>query len=378
MSAQNRYVPIARSLGALIRQHAPAGERQGRLTAPVVDALIEAGLFRLALPHEFGGAEVDPLTFSQVVEEVSSHDGSTGWCAMVGGLGGPIAAHLQPQTASLIFADADAFVVGPISPIGTATPVTGGFRVDGRWPFASGSPYARWIVAGCLSTAPSGNDVWCMAVLPSNEVEILQTWDASGLRATASHDIVIRDTFVPNERAFFVGRRPNVDRPLYHFPLFGLLAVGVAAVSLGIARRAIEEMIRLATSKTPMGMHRSLAYRPTAQIQAAQAEAARAAGRAHLTEALETAWERIESGARLAPDDRARLRLAATNATLSAARAVDLAYSVGGGSSVHMSNPLQRCFRDVHTATQHFSTAPQSLEQIGRVLLGAESDTSFL
>jgi alkylation response protein AidB-like acyl-CoA dehydrogenase len=166
---------------------------------------------------------------------------------------------------------------------------------------------------------------------------------------------------------------PIADGPLYAFPLFGLLALGIGAVCLGLARAAIDAFDEVAVDKVPAMSMRPLRAKPHAQMQRAQAEALTSSARAWLFAVVDEAWQVATAGDPITTIERARLRLVATNATRQAAAAVDLMYEAGGGSSVHESSPLQRCFRDVHTATQHMMVGPATYELAGRVLLGDDT-----
>jgi alkylation response protein AidB-like acyl-CoA dehydrogenase len=210
-------------------------------------------------------------------------------------------------------------------------------------------------------------------------VELIDTWNAVGLRGTGSGDFRFDHVFVPAGRsAQPFTATPFVDCPLGRFPNFTLLASGVAAVTLGIGRRAIDEVVALARDKTPQFSSRSLAQSPLAQLDVARAEGALGSARSFLLDELDRSWRIASAGDRVDVTQRARIRIAAGHATAEAARAVDLAYHVGGGSSVFTTSPLQRCFRDVHTATQHLMVQPRSLETAGKVLLGVDVDTSML
>ena len=201
----------------------------------------------------------------------------------------------------------------------------------------------------------------------------------SGLRATGSHDFAVRDLRVPAERvAAVIGARPRAEGPLYAFPLFGLLALSVAGVALGIARAALGDLEQLSGVKQPEGSRRLLAERPATQADVARAEAALRAARALLFDELDRAWESACGSGEIDLATRASLRLAATHATRSARAVVDTAYDLGGGSSLYDSSPLQRRFRDVHAATQHMLVNPATWELSGRVLLGLPTDTSLL
>ena len=218
-----------------------------------------------------------------------------------------------------------------------------------------------------------------MMLFPAADVRIVDTWTVSGLRGTGSHDMTVEDVLVPAERSVsLMDDRPREQGALYAFPAFGLLAFGIAAVALGIARAAIEELVRLAGGKRSQGSRRTLAERGVVQAEVAQAEALVRAGRAFLDDAIDRAWERAAADGAIGVEERVGLRLAATHATTSAARAVDLAYNAAGGTSVYAASPLQRCFRDVHVATQHAMVASATWELAGRILLGLDTDTSQL
>ena len=167
-------------------------------------------------------------------------------------------------------------------------------------------------------------------------------------------------------------------RAALRLSVFGLLALGIAGVALGIARRALDELVALAGGKTPTGSRRFLAERPVIHAEVARAEATLGAARAFLAETVGAAWERAQAAGAIEVRERARLRLAATHATLASARAVDLMYGAGGGTAVYAASPLQRCFRDIHVATQHMMVAPATLELAGRILLGLEADSAML
>jgi indole-3-acetate monooxygenase len=384
--SQAASLAAIRDLVSLVRHHAEEGERVGRIPAVVLEGLRDAGVFRLLVPRAYGGLEHDVMTFSQAVQAVAAADGSSGWIAMIGAIGGLVAGALPPATAAEIWRDADTIAVGPITPLGTATETAGGYVVNGRWPFASGCRQASWIVAGCIAECREGSHEsasktpfdWRLAILPASEVRILDTWSVSGLGATGSDDVEIVDALVPADRVIRFGGARIEAGPLYALPVQCFLAIGVASVALGIARAAIEELVRLAATKIPVGTTAPLARRPTAQIQAAQAEAAVRAAGALLHEELSEVWRALCEPRRLGVRERMLVRLAWTNATLSSARAVDLAYAAGGGTANYRTSPLQRSLRDIHAVTQHFSTAAPSLELLGKVLLDPAADPVLL
>jgi alkylation response protein AidB-like acyl-CoA dehydrogenase len=375
-----------RALGPTIRASADEIESGRRLPAPLVRQLAATGAFRLCVPGAIGGVEADVATLVEVIEETARADGSAGWCVMIGATSGAVSAYLPLNAAREIYGDADGISGGVFAPMGRATVDGDEYVVSGRWPFASGSQHCSWLMGGCLvlegekpRLLPSGAPEARMVLFPAERAEIVDTWTVSGLRGTGSHDIEVRDLRVPLERSVsLVTDPPRHGGTLYTFPIFGLLALGIAGVALGVARRAIEELVDLAGGKTPAGSKRRLADRAVVQMQVAQAEAAVRSARAFLFEAIGRSWQRSRDSGAVAPADRAELRLAATHATESCARAVDLMYTAGGGTSIYAVSPLQRCFRDIHVVTQHMMVAQPTYELVGRVLLGAAADLSQL
>jgi len=377
----------ARDLSARIASAAPEIEQQRRVPPALVADLACAGLFRMLVPRDAGGLEVEPGAMLDVLEEIARGDGSAGWAVMIGATTGVIAAYLPDAAARVIFAATpDGVTGGVFHPRGRATVVDGGYRVSGRWPLASGCQHCAWLLGGCIVFADgkpkpreNGAPEARMMIFPASEVTILDTWNVSGMRGTGSHDIAVEDVFVPAERSVWFSTDPvRRGGPLYAFPVFGLLALGIAAVATGIARGAIDDLLELAGAKVPTGSRRPLAERSATQATVAQATALVAASRAHLRAAVDEVWQAAASGAAITLEQRARLRLAATQSVRDAAKAVDLAYECGGATSIYADSPLQRRFRDVHVATQHVLVAPATFELAGRVLLGLPADTEML
>jgi alkylation response protein AidB-like acyl-CoA dehydrogenase len=208
-------------------------------------------------------------------------------------------------------------------------------------------------------------------VFPADQVEVLDTWNASGLRGTGSHDFQVNRAFVPADRAIILGvSPPAIRRPLYDVPILATLGVVVGAVGLGIARRAIDELVELGARKKPTGSQRLLLESSAVQERVAEAEAALRSARAFLFEAIEDAWGFAAAGEPLPLVEYTNLRVASANAAWQSAKAVDLMYHAGGGSSVHMTSPLQRCFRDVHVVTQHQRVNASVFSVAGRLYAG--------
>ncbi len=365
---------------AEIESRAPEIEQARRLPDDLAARMAAAGLFRMLVPERYGGGQAHPQVFFDTLAEASRADGAVGWVLMIGATTGLMAASLPDEWSRTLYAEhPDNITSGVTAPMGKATPVAGGMRVSGRWPFGSGCQVSRWICGGCLIMDPDGprqgphGPRSLLMFLPRDEVIIHEeTWHTSGLCGTGSHDIEVKDAFVPEGRWVELGTRARVDAPLYRFPTLGLLALGVSAVALGIAEHATAHFVELATEKVPTGSRRSLANRASAQKDLARADALIGAARALTREAIREAWEASVSSGGLDTAHKARLRLAASNNAWSAAEAVDLLYHAAGGTAVYSASPLQRCFRDVHVATQHIMVAQPTYELLGRIRLGMD------
>jgi indole-3-acetate monooxygenase len=358
----------------LVRSESTAGEAERRLTDPVVKALIDSGAMRLLCPARYGGAELDLPTWVQAVEELSHADGSTGWCAMTASATSSIAWFLDDEAGEEVFAATDSVIAGTAAPLGRCEPADGGHLVTGRWSWGSAIAYCRWIVGGAmLADGPR------LMVLDADDVTIHDTWYAAGLRATGSHDFEVDEVFVPSERQVWPpAARPSLSGPIPAFPFFAFLALGVAAVSLGIARRAVDEIEALAVEKTPQFSHARLAEQTGPQIDIATAEARLSAARALLHDELGRSWQDVVAGRGLSTQQRARLRLACVHASTEAGDVTRLAFSVGGGTSVLNDSPLQRCLRDSHVAGQHAIVSRRWFETYAKVRLGVPTDTQRL
>jgi alkylation response protein AidB-like acyl-CoA dehydrogenase len=357
-----------------------------RLPTPLVEALSDELLFSLCVPGSIGGPECHAETLVLVVEALAAGDPSAGWCAAIGSTSSVLAGYLEPGVAREIFTGPGAVAGGVFAPRGRATREGESYRVSGRWSFASGCQHCSWLMGGCQVRAdgevvrtPAGGPDVRLLLFPAGAAKIIDTWEVVGLEGTGSHDIEVQDLEVPATHSVsIITDLPRESGPLFRFPVFGLLALGIASVALGIARRAGEELRALALEKHPTMSARSLAQRSATQSAVAEAEAHRSAARAFLIETVREVWERAKEPGELGKSERARVRLAATHAVRGATRAVDIAYGLGGGSSIYRSSPLQRLFRDAHVLTQHMIVGDATLELVGRVLLDQGVDASML
>ncbi len=256
--------------------------------------------------------------------------------------------------------------------------------MSGRWPYCSGIEHAGVLFAGCFvaqegdDQAPGGRPMPIVVGMPRAELEVLDTWHTLGLRGTGSHDAVADELFVPEGRAFSLFDGPRVERPLYRFPVFGYFALSVAAAAMGNARGAIGDFAELAKVKVGQGSARTLAERSTTHAVLAEAEAALRGSEALFDAAVAAAWAAALEDEPVPVDLRAGLRIAATNAAATGASVVSSLFGLAGGPAIYDGAPLQRRFRDAHTAAAHFQIGPVSREIQGRVLLDQPADTAMI
>ena len=364
-----------RSLAPKIAARGAEIEAARRLPLDLVRDLTAAGCFRMLVPRSHGGGGLDLASAMGVVEELSRADASTAWTTM-NLAGGWINLGTVPRaTFDALYAEGpDAIIGGVFSPAGTAVPEDGGYRVSGRWAFASGCQDCQWLFANCMEAHGDGPRLRTILFSP-DQIEIEDTWSVSGLCGTGSHHLRADDVFVRAERTCLpFADPPCLDEPLLRMPMPPIFAFGVASVAVGIAQGALEDILALSARKVPLLAHTALATNPLFQNQLGAADAKLRAARGLLYADAAAAWGTAVAGAAFTPEHRARMRSAITWAATTAASVVDMAYHAGGGSAIYAGSPLQRRFRDVHAITQHFLVKLDTLTTAGAVLAGAEAD----
>jgi len=349
----------ARALADLIVANQYRIEHEQTLPPPVVQGLVEAGVFRTHAPRDIGGLEVDALTYFEVVEALSRVDASVGWLAMINC--GNFYSWFPFEVASELFHSAEPYAVcsGNLAPKGRAVPVADGCRVSGRWSFVSGIPHADFV----LLRAPvaDSNDIVAV-VLPRGDFEIIPTWNGLGLRGTGSHDVAVNDVLVPRERTTHL--EDCYPGQLYKAWFFLL---GHAAHAVGIGRAAIDALIALSRSG-PTPRAGALASRPEVQMALAEAEATLGAARAYVWVATARAYARACEPGPIPGHLRMQLKLSMTYCVRSSAHAVKLVFDAAGPPTVYEGATLERCFRDIHTATQHTLLQTVHYQPMGQYL----------
>ena len=364
-------------IAPLLEENRERAERD-RLTPPeVFEALRHEGFPRLWVSKEFGGEQVSLRTGSLVVQALARIDASIAWQVGVQGAIGRLSDYLSEPVAHKLFAEHTGFVVGGVNPAGKAERVPGGYQVSGTWGFASGSAHADWLVCAAFVTEGGAKVMTehgpeqVMVFVPRSAVTVLDTWHTLGLRGTGSNDYRVPETFVPADHTVpreLILRAPAA-RASRAFPIgyydFGPFTS--ASTALGIAQDALDSFKELALNKTPTAGSSKLASSHTTQEKLARAEMLVHTAKVLLFDAADNAMARGETGG---DSLSALVRLTAATVAENAVAAVAILYQLAGSSSLYATSRLERCFRDVNSATKHITLSSSHFETVGQYLLG--------
>ena len=377
----------ARTVGALIADAAPAIEAEGRLPAPVLAAMHDAGLFRLSLPAYLHGAELPLAELARIAETIAEADASAGWC-LGQALGcATAAAFLDRGVAEEIFGPSDAVLAWGAGAVGTAVPVEGGYRISGTWRFASGGDHATWLGGHCQVREPDGSprtnaagrQVNRTALFPRGSATVHDDWHVMGLRGTRSEGYTVEDLFV--EDAFTLNRDAQAERrsdaTLFRFPVLHVYSSVFAGVAAGNARAALDLVTELARSKTARGAPTSMRDSPVVQTRVAELEARLNAACAYRGQVLADVWERVAASGQITPAERAPLRLATTHGIHEATRVAEQAYRMAGATAIFTGHRFEQRLRDAYAISQQVQGRYENYELVGRHLLGLPVDSIF-
>jgi alkylation response protein AidB-like acyl-CoA dehydrogenase len=387
-TAEDALMAKVHQVEAVIGEHRAWQEENRRMAPEVFEALRAAGLWGIFKPAELGGWECDPVTGLKIFEEMTRIDPAVGW-AMANQNGIDTFGIMLPEEgAKEVYRDPGRPVAGAWFPPGQATPVEGGYQVTGRWAFASTCHYAQYLTGmtvvvddGEPRTSPDGSPVMMVVFFPPEDAEIIDTWHTLGMRGTGSHDISVREIFVPDRHAWIMSPL-GVDRSgpfrgaLYGaFPWIAISCVG--PVALGIGQAAIDGLIGLASEKTPGYTDKKLANREVAQGNVARAQATIGAARAYLHEAVGHIHRVAQAGSKPTLQDGVQVQLATCNALEAGARVVNLVHDTVGTSGIRQECRFEQLYRDGRTISQHAFASLSRYESCGKVLFGLPSDWGF-
>ncbi|WP_182180096.1 acyl-CoA dehydrogenase family protein [Methylobacterium radiotolerans] len=377
------------TLRPLIAEHRSALAVGPDLPEPVAEALVDAGLTQLWLPRGLGGPETHPLRVLAAIEALAELDGSVAWCAAISSGGASRFADLIDRDAMRALMPAGKKFAGSGSgqPTGTAVRDGAGWRINGRWSWASFCRFSSVSALMCLEIEggqpkldahgrPSVRGVF----MASRDVEVVGNWNAGGLRSSGSHDVVCTDIWVPDARTVDGARimMPHDREPLYMLPMASAAAIAAAGVPLGLARASIDALIDLAQTKTPHGGKVPLRLREDVQVAVARAETSLGAARAFARDTVSGLWSEAENGRPVTPAWQAKIRQACWYAGHVGKQVVTSMYEAAGSSAVLEALPFARQLRDVYATCQHMQYQDRMLVPPGRILLSLEADAPFI
>lgn len=385
LPTQIELVHRASKLAPVMTEHAGWNEENRRVHDAVVEALTDAGMFRLRVPVTNGGYESDATTMVAVATELAKADASAAWTVAVNWITTWMAALFPPEVRDEVFADAGLRMCGTLSPSATAAPVDGGFLVNGKWGFVSGAPHSQWQVLVAMAPGPGGDPWPVMALAPLSDLLVVDDWHTSGLRGTGSVTTVADNVFVPAARVVpLVSALPDGYASgrsgIYGAPLVATAAASVTGLAVGMARAAVDQFRqRIGQRGITYTSYASQAEAPVTHLKLADAvvradeaefHAQRLAGQTDAKNAAADPWT---------VEDRARARVDMGRACRLAQESVDILRRASGGSSIYASVPIQQIARDIDAMNMHALMQPETnLELYGRVLSGLEPDTLYL
>lgn len=363
-----------------VRDRARLGEfdRQRHISRDVIDAFKAHGVYRALVPKRFGGLECSPAAFCEMIERISHADGSAGWVASFG-MSPVYLAALPLETIAEIYGNSpDTVFAGGIFPPQAAEIVSGGFKINGRWKYSSGSMGADIVGVGIAPRNGDKLDLPRLAVLPRSQARIEETWDTVGLLGTGSHDLVVEDVVVGEQWTFVRGGKPNLDEPFFRYPSLSFATQVLSVVGLGIARAALDELSGMASGRISVTGAPALADRPLAQVDVAKAEAALRSARAFFYESIERAWEYVLAGDPVPVDVTNLLRLSSTHAARVAAEVARSAQMLSGMTGIYNESPLARCVNDAQVVTQHAFMGDVTYQNAGAMFFGKQPLPGYL
>ncbi|GGT10200.1 acyl-CoA dehydrogenase family protein [Streptomyces chromofuscus] len=376
------------ALRPLLREQAGRGETDRVVPAQIIEALGEAGVFRLLTPKRYGGLETDLRTLTEVSETLGTADGSSAWTGMIIAVTNWLACLFPDKAQEDVFgADPDARVTGVAAPTGMGEKVPGGWRVSGRWSYNSGAPYATWAAVGALLKDDHGAVVdQALVLIPAGDLTIEDTWHMAGMKGTASNTLIARDVFVPEYRALSVPAtaegarvRSRPEEALYGSTFGPMLLLCLMGPLLGLGRAALDIVLEAAAAK-PLSFttHARQADSVGVQMQVAEAALKLETARLHTYQAVDA----VDRAAPVAPLDyaaRAHIRAQAGYAAQQVLEAIGILLNAHGSSAFAETHPLQRIWRDANVAARHAGLIPAvGLEVYGKSLLDVDERVSLM
>lgn len=381
---------VARASGIVpvLRAHAAWGDRHGRLADEVVDAMTQAGIFRMQLPVRYGGYECDTRTTAEVGMHLGRGDGSAAFCVAAWWVSTWAISHFPDEVQDEIFSDPDVRICGTFVPAGSGHPVKDGIVVSGEWPFNSGAWHSRWKMLATMIPTPDGSGMEpATAVVPMSELKVVDDWEVAGLRGTGSVTTVAQDLFIPAARYQRLsdvmrqefGQNSSLGSPIYRGPVVGTLSAVNTGKMVGLAKAAAEEFFGRLDRPIAHTDYARQRDAPVIHLQVAEAAMLIEEAESHARELAGLVDGRNNADEQLTLRERAYCRVVVGRVAQLCLQAVNIFNLLSGASSTYHSMPIQRIQRDIQAMNIHALNQPsKNLELYGRILCGLEPNTFFI
>jgi alkylation response protein AidB-like acyl-CoA dehydrogenase len=386
--SKEEFVRRASELVPFLRKHALWAEENRRLHEDVVQALSDAGLFKLRRPKRYGGYEADTQTLVEVAAELGRGDGAASWVTSVYWIPGWMACLFPDHVQDEVFASPDTRVCGTLSPSATALPAEGGVVVTGKWQFISGAHHADWQEIIAVLVPPEGQPYPVMGLVPMSDLLIVDDWNTSGLRGTGSVSTVAKDLFVPQDRilplpAILQGKYAsaiNATAPIYRGPLLPVASASSVGTVIGLGRAARELfMRRLADRKITYTSYENQREAPVTHLHVAEALMKLDEAEFHARRLSSLVDTKGVDGTEWKLEERALARADMGQAVRLVMESVDILAGDSGASSIYNDMPIQRIARDIHAINLHALMHPDTnAELYGRIVCGLEPNTLYI
>ena len=364
-----------------IRERACSGEfdQQAYVSQDIIQKLKQLGVYRAFVPKRFGGDEISPRQFCELIERLSMADGSVGWVASFG-MSPAYLGSLPEATLKELYKDSpDIVFAGGIFPPQSAELVDDCFMVNGRWKFSSGCKGADIVGVGIAPKKHNETQgLPRMAVLPAHKAKIEMTWDTVGLKGTGSHDLVVENVSVPEAWTFVRGEPSKLPEPFFKYPSLSLATQVLTVVGIGVAAAALDEFKKLAPGKASITGGAEIANRPVTQYEFSQAQAEFLAARNWFYQTMDVVWNEILAGRKPAAQQISDMRLSCTHAARVSARVARKMQMLAGMTAIYTNNPFSRFVNDTNVVTQHAFMGDNTLQNAGAMSFGLNPTPGYL
>ncbi|GIH94839.1 acyl-CoA dehydrogenase family protein [Planobispora siamensis] len=386
--AREELLRRAAGLAPVLQRNAAWAEENRRIHDESIEALADAGVFKLRVPARYGGYECDTRTLVEVAAELAQADGSAAWTAAVYWIPTWMACLFPDEVQDEVFSTPDVRVCGTLSPTAMAAPVEGGVVVNGKWGFVSGAWHSHWQEIVAIQVGPDQQPMPIMALVPMSDLQIIDDWNTTGLRGTGSVSTVAQDVFVPAERVLPLpavlqeqyASRLNAGTPIYRAPLLPVASASSVGTAVGLAKAARTAFLqRLPGRKITYTSYENQSEAPLTHLQVAEATLKIDQAQFHAERLADTVDRKSELGEQWSLEERARVRADMGAACKLAKEAADILATASGGSSIYADVPIQRILRDIQSMNLHALMHPNTnTELYGRVLCGLPPNTLYI